>query len=75
MNKYNKQTWLFIHQTFLFYFSTYLPNSFKHLSYLQTIFQMFDAKNNAGCGQVVPHQQHFLDRKKISFSKHALLVL
>jgi len=56
------------------YFSTCLPYSFKHLSYLSTTceFLMKRTMLATDCwlhGQVVLHQQHFLDHEWISYTK------
>jgi len=75
-NEQVQQANLFKCQMLLFHFSssTYRPDLFKDLSHLSTSFWMSGAKNDAGCGHVVPPQQHFLDCYQISFTRHVLMV-
>jgi len=71
MNKLNKQTRLNVkHYCFTFQQIVHI-----HLNIYPTYQQVSEClvQKNAGCIQIVPLQQHFLDYKQI-YTKHVLMV-
>ena len=64
--------------SFFAFLPTNRPNAFKHLYHLSRSYLvctwMRDAIKDAGCGQVVPPQQHFLDNDQISYTKHVFVI-